>query len=599
MGCGSAGASKPSQLGSRVKRWSSLAQRIEVATRTSEKSQLLAAALRGADDIDLEIACRLMASRGVPVGSEISWSAIAKAVEEVAGAPAGSLATLLDEHGDLGRAVEDLLESERPLAGPALEAAERSAQIKSAALAEATGTRDVAESDAAPRLRALPEIFAAIGAASGQRRHDLLVQLLYGCSPAAGKFVVRALVGDLRIGLRDGLLEAAIASAFDADPTAVRWAMLLEGDPGRVALLARQGRLHEARLRLFHPIPPMLAALTSGAAEVAERLSDRPEIGDVATAQISVEDKYDGVRAQLHVQGDRAAIYGRDLHDVTVSFPEIAAAAPAAGFSGILDGEIVAWADGRPLPSSALTPRLSGPGQTLAEQQRVHVVFIAFDVLALGDEPLMQRPYAERRAALESLQLDATSDGVMRAASHSSVCGVAGIEAAFIASRQRGSEGLVVKAPNAPYAPGRRGSGWLKVKRSLDTLDCIIVGAEPGLGRRRALLSDCTFAVRDDLSGRLATIGRASVALPDADVAELSHWLHDHTIAQLGTYRSVEPRLVAEVAFDEVRRSARAASGFALRSPRIVRLRPDLAPDQAATLSSLESRCEINATAGE
>ncbi|HAR03420.1 MAG TPA: ATP-dependent DNA ligase, partial [Chloroflexi bacterium] len=114
-----------------------------------------------------------------------------------------------------------------------------------------------------------------------------------------------------------------------------------------------------------------------------------------------------------------------------------------------------------------------------------------------------------------------------------------------------------------------------------------------GLGRRRALLSECTFAVRDDLSGRLATIGRATVSLPDAEVASLSQWLEAHTIAQLGSYRSVEPRLVAEVAFDAVRRSERTASGFALRSPRITRLRSDLGPDQAATLASLESRCHL------
>jgi DNA ligase-1 len=575
-----------------MKRWVNLAQRIEGATRTSEKSGLLAGALRDADDVDLEIACRLMSARGAVGGSDISWTMIAKAVEEVAGAPAGSLAKLLDESGDLGRAVEDLLESERPLAGAALEEAEHSAHVRTTVLADATGSGVTAHADPAPQLRSLPEAFAAIGAASGQRRHDLLVQLLYGCSPAAGKFVVRALAGDLRIGLRDGLLETAIASAFNADLVEVRWAMLLEGDAGRVALLARKGRLSEARLQLFHPIPPMLAAMTSGAPEVAERLSERPALGDINTAEIPVEDKYDGVRAQLHIQGDRAALYGRDLHDVTVSFPEIAAAALITGMSGILDGEIVAWGDGRPLPSSSLTPRLTGAAQTLAEQQRVPVLFIAFDLLAHGEEPLMHESYAQRRAALEALQLDTATGGVIRIATREIVCGVEGIEAAFIASRQRGSEGLVVKAPDAPYAPGRRGSGWLKVKRSLDTLDCIIVGAEPGLGRRRALLSDCTFAVRDDLSGRLATIGRASVALPDAEVAELSVWLESHTIAQLGAYRSVEPRIVVEVAFDGVRRSARASAGFALRTPRIVRLRPDLGPDQAATLSSLESRCE-------
>lgn len=576
-----------------MNRWASVAQRIESATRTSEKVHLLAAALQRADEVDLEIAVRLMGSRGVVPSGTLSWGTIARAAEEVAGAPSGSLAKLLDDGGDLGRAVEDLFESERPLAGPALEEVERSAQTRTEALADATGTHPSAHASAAPKLRALPEAFQAIAASSGQRRHDLLVQLFYGCSPGAAKFLVRALIGDLRIGLRDGLLEAAIAAAFDADLAAVRWAMLLEGDPGRVALLARSGRLHEARLQLFHPIPPMLAAATSGVPEVVERLSERPEFAGRPEFTVAVEDKYDGVRAQLHVDAERAALFGRDLHDVTVSFPEIAAAARAAGISGIFDGEIVAWEDGRPLPSSTLTSRLAGGAQTLSAQQRTLALFIAFDCLAQGGEPLLQQPYHERRRALEELRLEQISDGQIRIATHVQAEGAEAIETAFIHARQRGCEGLVVKAPDAPYAPGRRGSGWLKVKRSLDTIDVIIVGAEPGLGRRRALLSECTFAVRDDLSGRLATIGRATVSLPDAEVASLSQWLEAHTIAQLGSYRSVEPRLVAEVAFDAVRRSERTASGFALRSPRITRLRSDLGPDQAATLASLESRCHL------
>jgi DNA ligase-1 len=218
-----------------MNRWASVAQRIESATRTSEKVHLLAAALQRADEVDLEIAVRLMGSRGVVPSGTLSWGTIARAAEEVAGAPSGSLAKLLDDGGDLGRAVEDLFESERPLAGPALEEVERSAQ-----------TRTSAHASAAPKLRALPEAFQAIAASSGQRRHDLLVQLFYGCSPVAAKFLVRALIGDLRIGLRDGLLEAAIAAAFDADLAAVRWAMLLEGDPGRVALLARSGRVAQS-----------------------------------------------------------------------------------------------------------------------------------------------------------------------------------------------------------------------------------------------------------------------------------------------------------------------------------------------------------------
>ena len=518
-----------------MNRWAGVAQRIESATRTSEKVHHLAAALQRADEVELEIAARLMGSRGMVESGTLGWGTIAKAVEEVAGAPAGSLAKLLDDGGDLGRAVEDLFESERPLAGPALEAVERSEQVRSEALAEATGTLPAAHASAAPKLRALPAAFQAITSSSGQRRHDLLVQLFYGCSPIAAKFLVRALVGDLRIGLRDGLLEAAI-----------------DGD----------------------------------------RECGAPRVRGRAALAVPVEDKYDGIRAQLHVDGERAALFGRDLHDVTVAFPEIAAAALATGAHAILDGEIVAWSDGRPLPSSVLTSRLTGYAQTLAEQERTPVVFIAFDLLAQGGDPLLQQTYRDRRAALEAMQLEQVSGGQIRIATCVRADGVDEIESAFIHARQRGCDGLVVKAPDAPYAPGRRGSGWLKVKRSLDTLDVVIVGAEPGLGRRRALLSECTFAVRDDLSGRLTTIGRATVSLPDAEVALLSQWLELHTIAQLGSYRSVEPRMVAEVAFDAVRRSERTASGFTLRAPRITRLRSDLGPDQAATLASLESRCE-------
>jgi DNA ligase-1 len=221
-----------------------------------------------------------------------------------------------------------------------------------------------------------------------------LVQLFYGCSPVAAKFLVRALIGDLRIGLRDGLLEAAIAAAFDADLAAVRWAMLLEGDPGRVALLARSGRLHEARLQLFHPIPPMLAAATSGVPEVVERLSERPEFAGRPEFTVAVEDKYDGVRAQLHVDGERAALYGRDLHDVTVSFPEITAAARAAGISGIFDGEIVAWEDGRPLPSStSVDVRLKSCGSSRSATGR------------FGSQPVCRRK-GPRRSRLHSSTRD-------------------------------------------------------------------------------------------------------------------------------------------------------------------------------------------------
>ena len=233
--------------------WMQLARKIEGASRTSEKARLFADALRVADEVDLEVICRLLGSRGTAQAGAVSWPALAKAVEEVAGAPAGSLAKILDETGDIGLAVEELLESERPIAGEAAANEERHAQVRSSAIASATGVLPVAGAGSAPTLRSLPESFAAIRGASGQRRHDLLMQLFYGTSPIAAKYIVRMLSGDVQIGLRDGLLESAIAAAFGAEVSAVRWAMTLEGDAGRVALLAKRGALlHDIGKVLTH-----------------------------------------------------------------------------------------------------------------------------------------------------------------------------------------------------------------------------------------------------------------------------------------------------------------------------------------------------------
>lgn len=565
--------------------WMQLARKIEGVSRTSEKARLFAEALRLADETDLEVICRLLGSRGTPQGGTLSWSAIAKAVEEVAGAPAGSLAKILDETGDLGLAVEELLESERPIAGEAAASEERHEQMRSSAIAGATGVAPVAGPDSAPALRALPEAFAAIRSASGQRRHDLLTQLFYGTSPIAAKYVVRMLSGDLQIGLRDGLLESAIATAFDADLAEVRRAMTLEGDAGRVALLARRGALGEARLAYFHPIPAMLATPAASAADAMERLSE------IGAGAIAVEDKYDGIRAQLHCDDGRVAIFGRDANEITVALPEIVGAASHLTESIMLDGEIVAFDEGVPLPASAVQSRLRGAETTLTVREHISMQFVAFDLIALDDRLLIGSSLEDRRTALAALALNERCEGLIRVAPQHAVQGIDEIEAAFIAARMRGSEGVVLKSTTAPYAPGRRGSAWLKLKHPIDSVDCVVVGVEYGVGRRRTLLSELTFAVRDDLSGRLTTLGRASAQFDERAMGEMGAWFEEHTVAQLGNYRSVEPRIVVEVSFEELRRSERSGSGYALRGARIVRFRTDLGPDQVASLSAIEARC--------
>jgi DNA ligase-1 len=228
------------------------------------------------------------------------------------------------------------------------------------------------------------------------------------------------------------------------------------------------------------------------------------------------------------------------------------------------------------------------------------VQFIAFDLIAHGDQLLIGAPLQERYAALSAVGINGQCDGVIQVAPRRVVDGIEEIEAEFIAARMRGSEGIVLKSTTAAYAPGRRGSAWLKLKHPIDSVDCVVVGVEYGVGRRRTLLSELTFAVRDDLSGRLTTLGRASAQLGEREMSEMGRWFEAHTVAQLGNYRSVEPRIVVEVSFDELRRSERSGSGYSLRGARIVRFRTDLGPDQVASLSAIEARCRASTgSAGE
>jgi DNA ligase-1 len=408
--------------------------------------------------------------------------------------------------------------------------------------------------------------------------------LLERCDVLSAKYVVKIITGELRIGLREGLLEAAIAVAFGRPQAAVGMAMMLTGDTGEAAVLASEDRLGEAHLRLLHPIKFMLATPAENAADVMMRLGPA----------VWVEDKYDGIRAQLHRRGSEVRLYSRDLHDISSQFPEVVAAAGPLDWDGILDGEILAYAHGHVLPFLTLQGRIGRKAPTARLQDDVPVAYVAFDLLAIGPrsqavEPLLATPLSERRRRLEALNLPTVADGGRFALSHM-VCAESAdeLESAFAHARARRNEGLMVKDPNSGYSPGRRGIGWLKMKRALATLDCVVVGVEEGHGKRHGVLSDYTFAVRDESVDRFVTIGKAYTGLTDAEIAEMTRWFEAHTIHRLGRFRQVHPVVVVEVAFDVIQRSDRHQSGYALRFPRIVRLRIDKSPTEVDTLANVE-----------
>jgi DNA ligase 1 len=544
-----------------MRRWSEIAERVAATTRTSEKTRLLADELRDLPPDELPVAAMFWTGRPFAEADSratgLGWRAMAGVVARVAGTDEGALGDAYDRYSDLGRAVADVLARRPDQPDPA----------ESPSLVEVAA--------------AFSEIQAASGATAKAARFEALLRR---CDPVTAQYVVKILGGELRIGLRDGLLESAVAQAFDRPLADVKRAGQLVGDIGATAILARDDRLAEAAPEVFHPIKPMLASPAEDAAEILRRLGPT----------VWVEDKYDGIRAQLHRSGDAVRIYSRDLNDVSGGYPEVVAGAVELGWDGILDGELLAWRDGTVLPFLALQTRLGRKAPSAAILAEVPVIYVAWDALALSargrpPESLLELPLSERRRRLEGLDLPLAGTGGAFALSRlSTVESIDALEVEFAAARARRNEGLMVKDPRSPYTPGRRGLGWLKMKKALATIDCVVVGVEVGHGKRHGVLSDYTFAVRDEPNDRLVTIGKAYTGLTDAEIAEMTRWFEDHTIARHGRYREVEPTVVVEVAFDVIMRSSRHRSGFALRFPRIARLRTDKSPREIDTLATVE-----------
>jgi DNA ligase-1 len=550
-----------------MRRWSELAERVASTTRTSEKTGLLADYLRTLDEDELPIAVVFLTGRPFPEADQratgIGWATIANALGQVTGTGRADLAAAYDRFSDISAAVGDVL-------------------------AQSGHDPDPAGS---PSLVEVAATFAAIEAASGPaRKADLLAGLLARADPRTARGIVRVLSGELRIGLREGLVEAALAKAFDRPLDAVKRAGMLTGDIGQTAILARSGRLDGAELALFHPLKFMLASPAEDAAEILQRL------GPV----VWVEDKYDGIRCQLHREGTTVRLYSRDLHDISGGYPEVIRAATNLPWAGILDGELLAWRDGTVLPFVALQTRLGRKDPSPELLTEVPVIYVAWDVLGLdlpsGNgldrdgvvAPLLETPLEERRRRLEGLRLPLAEDGGGFALSHLTTAdSIDSLEEAFAEARARRNEGLMVKDPTSIYSPGRRGYGWLKMKKALATIDCVVVGVEVGHGKRHGVLSDYTFAVRDEAHDQLVTIGKAYSGLTDAEIATMTRWFEEHTISHHGRYRVVEPTVVVEVAFDVILRSNRHKSGFALRFPRIARLRLDKDAREADTLETV------------
>ncbi|HET7686540.1 MAG TPA: ATP-dependent DNA ligase [Candidatus Limnocylindria bacterium] len=526
------------------------------ATRSKlAKRDALAAYLRDLPPDDLAIAATFLAGRPLAGGDErlgMGWVQQGAALAAASGADEARLRAAYLRHSDFGDAAAELLAAQRPAA-----------------------SLTVAE---------VGEAFRAIAAAgSSEERVRILTHLFRGASAAEARYIGRVGSRETRIGLREGLLEEAIATAFGAELADVRRAHMLVADPGETALLAKRGALGEARLRIGRPIRFMLATPVADSAEVMRRVGE----------EAWIEDKYDGIRAQLHrAPNGEVRLFSRDLNDISRAFPEVVAAgSEALDATTVIDGELVPWREGSVLDFASLQTRLGRVDPSPELLASVPVALVAFDLLHHDGRDLLETPLRERRAALEALALPERTAERFLLAHQAAARSADEVERHFDDARERHNEGLMVKDPTSVYQPGRRGLGWLKLKKALATLDCVVVGVEWGHGKRRGVLSDYTFAVRasDEPDAKLLTIGKAYTGLTDAEIAEMTERFHAITLRDFGRYRTVVPEVVVEIAFDRIMRSTRHRSGFAMRFPRIVRIRDDKGPHEIDTLASVEA----------
>jgi DNA ligase-1 len=519
------------------------ANAIAATTKKSEKERILAEYLRSLDDASLERAAVFFSGSAFPRREErvagVGGAAIGEAVSEATGRDPEEVWAAWAKYADAGDTVAESFPDD-----PA---------------------RDIT-------LVELGEFFDRIAATQGATaKKDVLVELFRRVDAQGARYVVKILTREMRIGLVEGLVEAAIAKAFGRKLAAVRQSNMFTGDIGATALLARSDALESVKMSLFHPFAFMLAQPEEDPAEIVAALG----AGAIA------DDKYDGIRAQIHTDGAEVRIYSRTLDNVTHRFPEIETAARAVGRSTILDGEIVAYRD-RILPFATIQKRLGRREVSAKLLGDAPVVFFAFDLLYLDGEPLFETPLRDRLAKLR--EVTGNSD-VIRVGDSTPIRDAAHVDALFDAARMRANEGLVVKDPDSIYTPGRRGKSWLKYKKALATLDCVVTYAQYGNGKRRAVLSDLTFAVRRD--GELVTIGKAYSGLTDVEIAAMTEHFQATTIERHGPVHRVEPTVVLEIAFDRIQESARHKSGYAMRFPRIARIRDDKTVDQISTIDEV------------
>jgi len=535
------------------------ARAAEVETETSDLAvvDLVAALLADSGD-DLPTVARFVQGRVFPahesrtldVGPRLCYRALARAAGP--NVSADDVEARLADAGEIGEVAASYdLGGQRGLAS----------------FGEGREALTVAEVDR--RLRSLAE---AAGTGSEDAKLDELFGLFTRCSPEEARYLARLVLSEMRIGVGEGTVRDAIAAAFDVPESAVERALQVANDYGQVAVVAREegeSGLSALTLEVGRPVQAMLAqtGTITGALEDWEAAA--------------VEWKFDGARVQVHHDGEEVRLFSRNMEDVTDPLPEVVSFVEATlDPPAILDGEVVAVDDeGAPLPFQAVLRRFRRKHDVAAARESVELRLHAFDCLHADGEDLLEAPLHERHDRLRAV-LD---DGVSELWVTDDPDEIADHEAAAL---DAGHEGIMLKDPASAYTPGRRGRHWRKRKPDVETLDCVVTGAEWGEGRRANVLGTFLLAVRDD--DGYETVGKVATGVTDEELAALTERLEPHVRSEDGQTVDVEPAVVFEVGYEEIQRSPTYSSGYALRFPRYIGIREDRDPADADTLSRMD-----------
>jgi DNA ligase 1 len=565
-------------------------EKIRSTTKKNEKIDIISNYITNLDETSLSIAVLFLSGRAFPIGStatlNIGFSTIMESLSEIAMLDIKDIQNIHLKHGDIGAMAEY-------------------AVSKKHIISLFNQQENISLSYVYHQFKKIAHI---MGSGSNKNKKNILIGLLIALSPLESKYLIKIITGEMRIGSVEGLVEIALSRAFDRELESIREAMLISGDISQVAVLAKKNILHNVIMQPFVPVSFMLADVMFSAEEIINYYN-KPLI---------CEYKYDGIRLQMHKFDKKVLLFSRNLVDITYAFPELVKAAIESTIKTqdtsihnqvdfILDGELIAFKNDRPLHFQELQKRLRRKNVTDYITTEIPIYYIVYDIMYFKDNQVLKKSLLDRKNLLSTISFKKPIINSSYKISDS----IEQVIAIFNESKDIGHEGLVVKDPLSQYHPGKRGRYWMKLKKELDTIDAVIVIAEYGHGKRAGVLSDYTFAVRDEdkkntnnnnnnnnfnlnnnnnnylENSRLKTIGKAYSGLTDKEIDEMTERLKQIIVEDNGNRILVKPEIVLEVAFDTIQKSDRHNSGFALRFPRIKNIRIDKSLNDIDTLEKV------------